>query len=74
MRKSLLVDCSGLWTPFSLLQKLVGGLYRFLGSISPMAMHEEGLQRFVVSVFTVVKLVTRFWKFVDSVFCTKKHM
>ena len=52
---------------FSLQQNLVGILDRFLGSISSMGMPVESLQRFVESVFTAVKLVSRFLRFVDSV-------
>ena len=36
-----------------------------------MAMHVEDLKRYVVSVLTAVKLVGRFWRFVDSVFGTE---
>ena len=56
LTQSLLEACRGSWTPFSLQQKLVGGLYRFLESIFPTAICVEGLQRFVESVFTAVEL------------------
>ena len=37
-------------------------------------MRVEYLQRFLESVFTAVKLVARFWRSVDSVLNTEKHV
>ena len=37
-----------------------------------MAVRVEVLQRFVKSVLTAVKLVAKFWRFVDLVLTTKK--
>ena len=37
-------------------------------------MRVEYLQRFLESVFTALKLVARFWRLVDSVLNTEKHV
>ena len=72
--QNLLEACRDSGNPFSLQLNFVGGLYRFLESISPIAMQVEGLQRFVESVFTALKLVANFWRFVDSVLNIEKHV
>ena len=56
----LLEACRGSGSPFSLQQKLVGGLCMFLEFIFRMVVCVEGLQRFVETVLTTVELVARF--------------
>ena len=66
--------CIDLEGPFSLQQKLVGGLYIFLESIFLMAVRVEGLWEFMETVLSTVELVARFWRFVESVWTTQKSV